>query len=678
MSPSFIIIAIFLLGNFISVIIIWSTHLSDEVNPKFISSSYDSKATIDYNSMILKSINKLISKYFKEPSIISKFVGDLPLGNNTPNDIFVFVNESINAFRPDLQAKDFLMMNQDKTELRILQIAKKVPSTNQYDYKYNEVSLYSIPIDNFIINYKNDYHLSKALIKHCWSSILPGRIIGTVLSHDKKILLLGYRVIKGNVVTFRMRYINDLSCNSEKKKGFNEQDDLIIKEFQDYLHLNDNENDAIFKMKNSSITDQFIKNYINNNTYDDIAFSGNMPFSALAVKDNLIAYARELDYYAFSVIQRNSKSNEWKQGFRTIRTNKTKSSYYHTNSLQFITNDDANDIKMVQVYLMIDSSSIYLVYEMIKANFTSNSYLTTQLIRNKIDEDIISQSSQFNLDDSLSKLKKYLKPTIYSNNNNYNAMMEFFDGTVFFIDWNQTGREVRYSMTSSNQIEQIFGDEINENIILMKSERSDLIYFNRKMNSTEYNYNNEKTIVFKSLPNKYRDQIPLGVLIEKFNNKVIMLMLMENGVVLSLDFTKIVEKENTKFWSYCVHEYNYSVIVVIVSNIIFFASLLKLSNLSQSQSNQRRAEDINQLIIDLNHINNELHYARNTFQIPNIINEHPEPIVQQQINENNDHVENENAHQPTEVTNQIINEQPDYNPQNINEDNEEPSIEDIH
>ena len=61
----------------------WGSTFSNEIIPKFIASSYDKNATIDFDSMMLKSLNKLISKYFSEPTLISKHVGDLPTGNLT-------------------------------------------------------------------------------------------------------------------------------------------------------------------------------------------------------------------------------------------------------------------------------------------------------------------------------------------------------------------------------------------------------------------------------------------------------------------------------------------------------------------------------------------------------------------------------------------------------------------
>ena len=50
------------------------------INPKFIASSYDSDETIEFDSLILKSLSQYLTYFFPSPNIITKHVGDLPLG----------------------------------------------------------------------------------------------------------------------------------------------------------------------------------------------------------------------------------------------------------------------------------------------------------------------------------------------------------------------------------------------------------------------------------------------------------------------------------------------------------------------------------------------------------------------------------------------------------------------
>lgn len=690
MTSTLLLIACIICVNFFCLLMIWSSQLTDEVKPKFISSTYDPKATIDFDSMVLKSLNKLISKYFQEPSIITKHVGDLPIGNNTQYTLDLhYLNQTFSQFKPNYHSKYYMMFNNDKSLLRILETAKIIPSEGKYDYHHNQISLYVVSTDNFLINYKSEFNLSKSLIHHCWSSKFPGKIMGTVVSNDKNSIAITYRVIKGNVITYRIRYISNLLCDEKTHSAFNQLDNLIYSSFDEYINSNLHV-DNIYKQGEDKRNDEkFTSFFFLNDTYDDFALTGNTPVTAMGIQRDTIAFSRDMDFNSFYVIKKNATLNEWFIVFKGPPINKAETYYYHTNSIKFMADDKVNDIKMIQVYLTINSSSTSLITDIIKANYSLNEFNTTKSVLRKIDEELIS-SYTYDIDNIIQHLKKYLKPTAYSNGNGRNYVLELFYGTVCYFGWDDDELDHAYVLTTSNrQIDKIASDTTNENIII-KYEKGEFVYLYRKNKTKEYdsNYEQEKTIVFNSLPRKYRTKSPISFLIEKFDNKTILLMLMEEGVVLSLNFTKIVEREKSEKWVDIFNEYNYTVLTIILGNIISVIVYFKIFRNRRTvvEENQRRAPEVNQVIQELNRLN-EVHnqnvqelqgeqISNNPNNNEEVVQQHQHNSVEHNVDNNNEGNQHENIsninqenHLPLENNVLINDNQPQINTNNNQDHN---------
>jgi hypothetical protein len=191
--------------------------------------------------------------------------------------------------------------------------------------------------------------LENSLIKVCWNSKFLGRIIGAVASADKRKLSIFYSVIKGPTVTYRIRYFHDIYCNNDLIK---KSDSIMIENFNHYLDGRNELNEMKKKTNNLienyfEITDELskkniereksenkkwkkdennqkdqrryrkerinfekekiFKNYFDDETYDDFFLKGNTPITAMAIKDNVIAYARDLDFRQYYILKREKK-----------------------------------------------------------------------------------------------------------------------------------------------------------------------------------------------------------------------------------------------------------------------------------------------------------------------------------------------------------------------------------
>ena len=90
----------------------------------------------------------------------------------------------------------------------------------------------------------------------------------------------------------------------------------------------------------------------------------------------------------------------------------------------------------------------------------------------------------------------------------------------------------------------------------------------------------KKNILLSSLPKKFRERTPLAYFIELINvnedKKIIMFLLMGEGVVFSVDFTEIVRRTKMSFWKIISNEFNYTVLLIVVANFFTFGIYFKL------------------------------------------------------------------------------------------------------
>jgi len=314
-----------------------------------------------------KHIKNLFNiKYSLEENIKNeiKFNSSLFLGQDIHHSREAFILkkkiENYQTIKNSESSKFSMFLDNEKENIIILKISNEENKINKYDSKNGEVILYSIPVENFIPLKKNNKenhnifnftfkqsYIEKSLIKKCWSSKFFGRIIGAVASADKQKLSIFYSVVKGHTVTYRIRYFHNISCGNNMIEN---SDLIMIENFNLYLDTRKGENDVNKKQNsfienyfeisdeinnykdnyyfeengnnykkikkrevkgiqnnnenNNEYKDKIFKNYFDDDTYDDFLLKGNTPVTAMAIKEDIIAYARDLDYRQFYILKR--------------------------------------------------------------------------------------------------------------------------------------------------------------------------------------------------------------------------------------------------------------------------------------------------------------------------------------------------------------------------------------
>lgn len=690
---------IFVLFNVVWFMAMWgNTFFSNEILPKFISSSYDKNATIDFDSMMFKSLNKIISKYFSEPTLISKHVGDLPTGNLSivksrsiafKNKYNEDINNDKTSFTSSSHNKYFLLVNKNKTIVNIISVVS-ISSLGIYNLHHTEISLYTIPIDNFIIHNKSEFRLDKSLITKKWSTIIPGKYLSSTISKDMRQMLVTYKVIKGNVITYRLRYFNNINWK-EGKKGkltFGENDNLLMNQYRKYLDNSE---------PNSMFNFELVGNY--SIPYDDFSLEGNTPITSMDVKNDTIIYSRNIDYYKYLYLKKNVELRKWQIKYKGEPYDRNNKEYLHVNSIKFLTcSDPSNKEIIIRNELAINTTDIYSIVSALEINnFTISS--------KKIFKHIINDLSFYffpkeNMDHVIKNFKKYNKHTIFSNNlcdksQSINGIIEEMNRVIYCLSYNSKTNEIKSFLLSNVnlQVKGISADSNLENIVIQYED--DTFAFLNFNESKSLKVENEikfpelqghvhiRNILLNSLPKRIRNKKPLAFYIDKFDNdkKLIMLILMEDGVLFSLDFTDIIEKDKKGMWKWIFNECNYTILLIVFANMLTFGIYFKMCRRRIQGENNPRAQEINQVINEMvrlnnndsniddnnsnnNNSNNESNSSNNNDNIVNESNSNeqqmPENIHQ---NENRD-----NLNEQVNLNNQISNLQEE----NINSHNSNP------
>ncbi len=573
--PSYFIIGIFLGLNLFWFIALWSIGFNNEkLSPKFISSSYIPNSHYEFESVVLNSLFNVFSEYFPPPNIITKQIGDLPNGN--------FKNNFSKEFEIELEDKlkrlytDNLIKNKTNSKFEmIIDIDKKIIIlikiyTDYRTYK-SEIRLFYIPLDNFIINNKYQFDIYKSIIKEAWKMDFPGVIKDYKLSFDKKFILIYYIITKNNVITRRFRYLT-LNLSNNYFDSIKKQMDILNKEYN--LYINDSLN----------VEEKFFYSLYDFQSFDDFPIDGNKEITSIEIKKNYIIYSRESNKI-LSFLFRNNTTNKWfNLNFNENKDLKEPFIYFsRINSLRFIDNKEENDtnktLSIFQQSLQITEKGIYVFGDIYLINLTDFTLLKDNIIKSQLDKPTSNNNVTliYNMKLVLKKINKILGPNVFSNNilysNKTNLIFEFFQGTLCYLS--QQDYQIKLIDDLDNKIDFISSDHTNENVIAQYSNGDILYYF---QNDDKTSYELGQHLYFKSIPMEYREKNILAFSLEKTkNNKTIMLILMENGVIISLDFSKIIQKMKRTLYQIMIDDYSGSIFILIVANIIILIVYLKKS-----------------------------------------------------------------------------------------------------
>jgi hypothetical protein len=509
-----------LIANLSWFIIFWKdSPYFDYVIPKYITSSYDPNFTHELDSMLLKSLEKYIGKYF------TKYNQSIHYNEA--------VNTTLNELKVTNSSRFSMFLDANGTNIYILKISNEVQAPNSYDSRTGEISLYQTPLYGYRDRNLSDGHNYKVLIKKCWTSYFYGRIIGAVTSNDKAQLGVFYRIIQGHSINYRLRYFHDLSCSNV---DIEKSDELLKKEYNDIEsksgdHKGDYYEILETKKDKKDKEEETLSNYFDETSYDDFSIRGNAPISAMAVKKGTIAYARDYDYKSYYVLRRESNgvdSRSWKVSFMGPSVDKKTYPFHHINSLKFL-NDKSNDYKIMNIATAINTTGIFGTLNVVEANHTdyseaaNTSYYQVMRYVKPLTHKILPDGTEFNLEKSIKEIKKLMTQTVFSSNKDDNLFFEFDAGSVYYLSWDNMTDSTYYlnSVMLHEKVGKITSDSRNEHILLKFENTGGLKYIYRNPETSGFQYYDiSKTNTLKSLPKKYREKEGLGYLIENIDGKM--------------------------------------------------------------------------------------------------------------------------------------------------------------
>lgn len=499
MTSFWILLSGFFIANLLWFIAILNSSYLEYVNPKFLAHSYDVDKNEELESVLLKSFQKHIQRFFKNPGKErDKDNYSEKIDLNLANEVFtnstsdsnsedakignLNLNEMLRDYQPlkiTNSSKLSMFLDKDKQFIYIVKVSNERESPHRFDSKAGEISLYYIPVHNFILDPSESGKMENSLIKKCWSSKFYGRIIGAVSSNDKFNLGVFYRLVKGPNINYRIRFFHNISCNNFEIERTDEE---MEQKYAEYL-----------KRRGDNY---HLKDYFNEVSYDDFSLKGNTPVSSMTIKKDVIAYSRDFDYRQFYILRREKNPLAWKVSLIGPPINKTVHNLFHTNSLKFA-NDNIHDYKLLHIYVTMNVSGINTYGYVVKANHTDYSgfdhstnstpnvdsdinsdeipldYSLRRVAKYSIETEVLNLNKyeDFNIDTSIQKLKRFMKPTVFSNTNHPNNLLfEFKSGTVCIMGWSKkTNSEYFFNLTpdGEDKVSKISADENNENIIIV-------------------------------------------------------------------------------------------------------------------------------------------------------------------------------------------------------------------
>ena len=546
---------------------LWLVEVQHSILPKFISASYKNNLTLNFNSIALTSIYNFISIILDKPSEINLLVGDIPLYDKRKNETYIQkynYNDEQTLIKNIIKDYNFskismsnsneyhLFPNSDKTKMNVLSFAledKKDKTNKDINIcftKLSTITLYEIPIDNFIIDFQNEYKLEHSFFKLKWKLNIPGIIIKYVFSPEYNYLALVYKQIKNGIeVSYKIVYID-------------------INNSTDNMNL----------------------------SYEVIDIPGNTKIMALAVEKDLIIYSRKIDKYKLNILYK--KGGIWNR-FSENEIKYELERYFIISDLKFIRPnqnnvDNANnlflfvkgivsDINGIRMFMKIITIDLNIIFNNTdnndhEKNNNSKFFVNSKDILNSFLELYYFEAKDFNLYENFTydmnnleigklhkRFKKLNEPIIFNKyiqkgeNSNFlhfqflsNITLEtFYMNSSYFSSFPNINLNPDEYITKKNNEEliKICGD----NYYVVEDKNNILSFFTLNITNNDdpsngLFFDNPRRISFISLPKNFKFSKIYDYYFDKFNEKIILFLLIDEGLIVSLDFTGSINQKN--------------------------------------------------------------------------------------------------------------------------------------
>jgi len=546
---------------------LWLVEVQRSILPKFISASYKNNLTLEFNSIGLTSIYNFISIILDKPSEINLLVGDIPLYDKRKNETYIQkynYNDEQTLIKNIIKEYNFskipmsnnneyhLFPNSNKTKMNVISFSledKKDKTNTDINIcftKLSTISLYEIPIDNFIIDFQNEYKLEHSFFKLKWKLNIPGIIIKYIFSPEYNYLALVYKQIRNGIeVLYKIVYID-------------------INNSTDNLNL----------------------------SYEVIDIPGNTKIMALAVEKDLIIYSRKIDKYKLNILFKKEgiwnrfSENEIKyeleryfiiSDLKFIKPNKN--NIDNVNNLFLFVKGIVSDVNGIRMFMKIITIDLNIIFNNtdnngIEKNNNTKFFSNSTDILNSFLELYYFEAKDFNLYENFTydmnnleigklhkRFKKLNEPIIFNKyiqkgeNSNFlhfqflsNITLEtFYMNNSYFSSFPKINLNPDEYITKKNNEEliKICGD----NYYVVEDKNNILSFFTLNITNNDdpsngLFFDNPRRISFISLPKNFKFNKIYDYYFDKFNEKIILFLLIDEGLIVSLDFTGSINQKN--------------------------------------------------------------------------------------------------------------------------------------